>query len=46
MGWAEAIAALFKIIGSLLDMKAKNQLDQAMVDKVLHTMTPLLPPKE
>lgn len=46
MGWAEAIAAIFKVIGMILDLQAKGKLDRQKVTEIMKAMTPLEPPKE
>ena len=46
MGWAEALAAIFKVIGMLIDLKAQGQLTRDKVDAALKNLEPLQPPKE
>lgn len=46
MSWAEAIAAVFKVIGSILDMKAKGELTQDKLDAAIKALERPLPPKE
>jgi hypothetical protein len=44
MGWAEAIAAIFKVVGFVLDAKAKGTLTQAALDAAIAHLVPPPPP--
>lgn len=45
MGWLELVAAALKIVGTLLDMKAKNQLSQQQLDMAIRMLEAVQPPK-
>jgi hypothetical protein len=46
MGWAEAIAWIFKLIGTVLDMRAKGLLTQDKLDAAVRSLEYVPPPKE
>lgn len=46
MGWAEVIAYLFKVVGLVLEAKAKGTLTQEKLDAAVAHLQYVPPPKE